>query len=226
MLPTEACAVLNDFLYYGLSQNIFERVSTHKVLEGSNSSSLSPSIRLGIVGDGSVGVKEYLDIVNQGQFSALYPDGSLIYIECTFREGRLFEHRYIFLPAPFSEECIVDRPAGVSLEDWFRLCLDEYGADCVRSAGIVRFDCVRQVDAGALDPHPVAHFTFASNNCRVPVQGPIQVRSFLDFVFDNYFRPLRPHWLGFAPQLRLRSDERTIKAEELLLHHLGWDLVD
>ena len=76
------------------------------------------------------------------------------------------------------------------------------------------------------DPHPVTHLIFASNDCRIPVQGPVQITSFLDFVFDNYFRPIRPHWLDFAPQLRLRSDETTIKAAELLVHHLGWDLMD
>jgi hypothetical protein len=137
MLPVEACGVLNDFLYFGLSQNIFERVSTHHVVDGQTSSSLIPSVRLGIVGDGTISVQDYFAILDQGRFSALFPDGSLIYIECTFREGRLFEHRYIFLPAPFSEGCIVDRPAGSSLEEWFRLCIDEYGTDCVRSAGIV-----------------------------------------------------------------------------------------
>jgi hypothetical protein len=122
MLPTEACAVLNDFLYYGLSKNIFERVTTDKVNVGQTSSSLVPANRLGIVGDGAVGVEEYLSIIENGRYSVLFPDGSIIYIECTFQEHRLYEHRYIFLPVPFSEECVLERPAGTRLEEWLRVC--------------------------------------------------------------------------------------------------------
>ena len=226
MRPAEACNVLNDFLYSGLSVNIFERVSTHRIIAGNGTVAIMPSKRLGIVGDGSVSIQEYLSILREDRISAVYADGSIIYVECIFRGERLFEHRYIFLPTPFSEACILDRPAGSRLEEWLTTCLDEYGVDCIRSVGMIRFDCVRQSLPNPEDPHPITHLTFASNNCRIPVQGPVQIRSFIDFVFDHYYRSIRFHWLDFASQIRLRSDEITIRNEEMFLHHLEWELKD
>jgi hypothetical protein len=224
MKPTEVCYVLNDFLYYGLSQNIFDQVSTHRVSEGAEATSLYPENRLGVVGDGSICVDDYLSIINNRRFSGLFPDGSMFYTECTFLKGRLHEHRYLFIPSPFSTDVTLERPTGASLADWYETCISEYGVHCIRSTGMIRFDCARGVPEDVDDPHPVSHLTFASSACRIPVQGPFQVSSFLDFVFDNYFRPIRAHWLKFAPQMRLVSDERTITAPELLLHHFSWEL--
>ena len=49
------------------------------------------------------------------------------------------------------------------------------------------------------------------------------VSSFLNLVFDNFYRPQRPVWAQFKTYLNLDQSEVTIRQSEGLLHHINWE---
>ncbi len=223
MNPTAIVGILDRFLVEGLSTGVFLAVQTHRVELNKTISKVRPQNRLGMITNGGITPSEYIAILDQDTYSAVFEDGSVIYLECSFERQTLIDHRYLYIPCPFSSKLVLDRPSHFSLADWLRDSFELEGADAFSSRGALRFDCVRGLGEDTQDPHPVSHLTFASGDCRLPLRGPLQVSAFLNLVFDNFFRLYRPLWLQFAPYMNLDETEVTIRPDEAGLHHLNWD---
>ena len=222
MNPKSILDLFNRFLLTGLEKEIFFAVETHKLEEVSSRLSMTPRKRLGMISNGGISIAEYLDVLEKNSYSAVFDDGSILYVECVFEANRLLDHRYFYIPCPFSEETVRSKPDHFALVDWLRDSAELEGQDVFRSRGTFRFDCVRNAPA-SVDPHPVSHLTFASGDCRMPLRGPFQISAFLNFIFDNFFRDYRPIWLSFAPYMKLDESEVTITEPETVQHHLNWD---
>lgn len=214
--------IVNDFLFFGKQKGIFEAVEVHKLRERNDVYSLGPQYDVGMIENGGIGVDEYLTVLEGSRYSAVFDNGDIISIQCRFQGGKLLDHRYMFLPCPFSEETLISKPKHAALADWLRGSADLEPREAFRSRGSFRFDCDRSPPENG-DPHPISHLTFSSGGCRIPLRGPLQVSAFLNFIFDNFFRDYRPVWLSFAPHLKLKEDEVTITQEEAWLHHFNWE---
>ena len=224
MDPKSVGDILDRFLIEGLDKRIFLAIQPHILKFEGRQVKLSPAVRIGMVTKGGITISEYVDLLDNNQYSAVFGDGSIFYVECIFSGRKLNRHRYLFIPCPFVEKTIASKPRQMSLADWLRESVDRNGKDVFSSKGTFRFDFVRESLHGVGEPHPVSHLTFASDTCRMPVRGPLQISSFIKFLFENFFRSDRKIWLEFAENMRLYEGEVTITNEETYLHHLNWEL--
>ena len=223
MRPSTIVDHLNRFLVKGLATEIFLAVQTHKVNESGRTSKILPQNRIGMITNGGIAPSEYIAVLDRNTYSAVFQDGSIIYMECSFEGRTLIDHRYLFIPCPFDDSIVSQRPNHILLADWLRDSFELGGQDAFSSRGAFRFDCARNVSAEARDPPPVSHLTFGSGDCRLPLRGPMPVSSFLNLVFDNFYRPQRPVWAQFKTYLNLDQSEVTIRQSEGLLHHINWE---
>lgn len=214
----------NRFLFEGLAKNIFIATEYHALRQEGGRVELSPACRMKMIGKGGIKVSEYIDLLATRQYSAVFNDGSIFYVECIYNDRVISNHRYFFIPCPFVKITIESVPHDFGLVEWLRDSIDLEGVDVFSSKGIFRFDFARQRLNGAIEPHPLSHLTFASDQCRVPVRGPLQISSFLKFLFDNFFRDDRKFWLEFADGMSLGGEDETITSEETYLHHLSWEI--
>ncbi|OEO33044.1 hypothetical protein VW23_008520 [Devosia insulae DS-56] len=222
MTPGQFCSVLNRFLTDGLVDGVFYAVQTHQVIEHGSMMNIRPVQGMGMIADGGISVDEYLELLERGIYSAVFPDGSIFYVELTFDGRRIHSHRYFYIPCPFAPSVGAGMPVHFELAEWLRGSAELEGLSVLRSVGTYRFDCVR-LAGETVDPHPVSHLTFGSADCRIPVKGPLSVSSFLHFIFDNFARPTQRFWLNYAPYLVSGGDEVTISGVEMQRHHLMWD---
>lgn len=218
-----ALDVLNRFLIYGFEKGIFQAIQVHILKEYRAGVVFSPPTGMGMIENGGISPDEYLCILEEGRYSAVFDDGAIIYLECKFEGERLVDHRYFFIPCPFATETITSKPDHFALADWLKDSLELEPRNCVRSKGVFRFDCVRAPTQGA-EPHPISHLTFAAGGCRIPIRGPLQISSYFNFIFDNFYRDYRPLWLSFSSYLKFDESETTITGDEQMLHHLHWEL--
>lgn len=223
MKPKQLCNVLNRFLVDGLTEDIFDAIQHHQLEKRGEKLALCPVNPIGMLSSGGVSLSEYVAILDNGTYSAVFLDGSIISIETTFDKGVLESHRYLFIPGPFDQNMLLSRPMHIPLADWVRDSIELEGVEIFRSVGTFRFDCVRLSGPTPVDPHPISHMTFGSNNCRVPVKGPLSVAYFLHFIFDNFYRPYRRFWLNYSSYLTSGETEMTITGPERLQHHVYWD---
>ncbi len=175
-----------------------------------------------MIENGGISPDEYLSLLDTGRYSAVFDDGSIVYLECIFHEEALVDHRYFFIPCPFDLATVSSKPDHFAMADWLRDSLELEPRTCVRSKGVFRFDCVREAPE-SVEPHPISHLTFASGDCRIPVRGPLQISSFFNFTFDNFFRDYRPFWWSFSSYLKLDESEITITADEQAAQHINWE---
>ncbi len=223
MKPTQICEVLNRFLLDGFASDIFQAYQTHKIDVHGDRIKLVPVEDLGMISSGGISVGEYIDILDRGAYSAVFMDGSIIYIQATFNGHSIDSHRYFFIPCPFYEKATMSKPSHFTLADWLRDSVELEGVEAFRSVGTYRFDCVRELPKDTSVPHPISHMTFGSADCRIPVKGPLSISYFMHFIFDNFFRPQRPFWLGYSSYLNSGDTEITITNLEIQQHHLNWE---
>lgn len=214
--------ILNNFLFFGYGKGIFEAVEPHRITDRDGVIQLSSQFEVGMIENGGVRIDEYLRLLEENRYSAVFDNGDIIGIQCRFEEGGILGHRYIYLPCPFSDKTVTSKPKKASLSEWLRDRAELEPRETFRSRGSFRFDCDRDPPKRG-DPHPISHFTFSSGHCRMPVRGPLQISAFLNFVFDNFYRDYRPVWLSFSSHLKLKEDEITITQEEANLHHFNWE---
>jgi len=219
MKPIPLTKKLNEFLSEGLANDVFEAVNFHTLRDLGSVQKLGPDIDFPMMASGGVSAEEYVKVLEDNNYSAVFKDGSIIVIQVSFEGVRLHSHRYIYLPCPIDQQYISIRSPDIPLADWVRGVVDIEGTESVKSAGYIRFDCVRDLPPTD-EPHPVSHMTFASGDCRVPVYRPLSISEFLNFVFDNFYRQSRNLWLDFAPHLNCDGTEETITIAEQGLHHI------
>lgn len=222
MKPASITDVFNRFLLYGYEKGIFEAFQIHSIRSSATGWVFSPAIKFGMIEGDGISPDEYIRLLEGSRYSAVFDDGSILYLECIFHEDALIDHRYFFIPCPFDQRTISSKPRHLAMADWLRDSLELEPRDCVRSKGVFRFDCVRNPPKST-DPHPISHLTVASRDCRIPVRGPLQISTFLNFTFDNFFREYRPVWWSFSSYLKLDESESTITQAEMSAHHLDWE---
>lgn len=223
MKPTQLCEVLNRFLIEGYAEDIFQAIQQHHVETIGGKTKLSPIHKIGMLSSGGISAREYAELLERGAYSAVFMDGSILSIESTFDGNQLESHRYFFIPSPFDQNVVLSRPGHHALADWVKDSIELEGVEVFRSVGTFRFDCVRLTGADRADPHPVSHMTFGSNDCRLPVKGPLTIADFLHFIFDNFHRPYRRFWLNYSSYLSSGETEITITSLERLQHHVYWE---
>lgn len=219
MKPRPLTEKFNEFLTEGLAKNLFEAISIHKLQDFGNIQSLSPMSDIPMISSNGITALEYLKLLDENCYSAVFSDGSIVIVQTKFIDSKLDSHRYIYVPCPIDQEHISIRPADIPLADWIREVIDAEGLSSFKSTGYVRFDCVRGL-VNTKDPHPVSHMTFSSGDCRVPVHSPLSISAFFNFLFDNFYRTNREFWLNYSSFLDCDGTEDTITSQEQMLHHI------
>lgn len=218
------CNKLNEFLEVGLEAGVFLAIQHHTVTDGGVSRSLAPTSRLGMVRENGITAHDYLSILNDSTFSAIFSDCAVLSLECRFSpDERMQAHRYHYIPCPIRPELMADRSEPIAIADWVENVIETHQVNAVMSVGTYRFDfSVDMADDDELNPHPLSHLTFASQGCRIPLRAPLSPSSFLRFTFENFYRRHEKHWYDFAPHLRCLGDEPSIRVDELERHHISW----
>lgn len=154
--------------------------------------------------------------LEDGQYSALLYDGSLLQITYEFAGTVLVAHRLAWVPCPFAIDPELLEIAPVL--DVF----DMYAAGATSDVLLrtaVRFD----FDLERASPgHPASHMTINASDCRIACAAPLRLGHFIDFVFGNFYRPL---WL-LHPYLTTISKKawgsHTATADEVERMHMSW----
>ena len=213
---------MNDFVVDGYGAGAFLAFQTH-LLEGPEERQIfGPATVPTMISPGGVALREFISILDEGAYSAVFHDGAVVIVQCRFIGDVLSSHRYSYIPCPVDQNLLDARPDEITLADWLRDMATDPVNDAFRSRGTYRFDFVPNPPANAADPHPISHLTFGSPDCRVPVRAPLSPACFFDILFRNFYRPFLPLWEPVAPHLRCRGTDETITAAELSVHHLSW----
>ena len=126
-------------------------------------------------------VTTYRTWLENGAYSALLFDGSLLQITYDFAGPQLIAHRLAWVPCPF----IIDLQR-LQEESPIEV-LDLYTAgkpvDVVLRTSI-RFDYDTE---GAGPGHPAAHMSIDSAECRIACAAALRLGYFVDFVFRNFY---------------------------------------
>src|SRR5690606_19400109 len=141
-------------------------------------------------------------------------DSALVSIQCQFEGNNIRAHRYLYIPCPIGEALIEGRPSGISLADWLRNSDPKELKKSFHSSGSLRFDYTASVVQGAKYPLPICRFTVGSSTCRIPVKAPLSPSSFLEFLFENFYRPYQQKWRTFAPHLICGGLDNTLSDAE------------
>ena len=128
-------------------------------------------------------IDEYFAWLKNNQFSAILFDGSMLQISFDLRWGNLIAHRLVYYPCPIElndEELMLLREFPV-IE-----VIDDYTdtRDRFRTKSPIRFDFDEKAGTST---HPTSHMTMLTNDCRLPVYGPLSLGHFVTFVFRNFY---------------------------------------
>lgn len=223
MNPRDLCTKLNELLADGLSEGVFVAIQPHLLIGSQSGESLAPSQPIGMIGTGASGVTfaDYIQLLENARYSIVLADYSLVTIECFFETRRLVKHRYGYIPCPVVPVLAQGRPEDTAVADWLKEVVAAWGLDALLSLGTYRFDYAPKQKAQG---HPASHFTFASADCRIPVRAPMGISDFLNFIFDNFFRQHLSFWRKFSPFLTCAGVEDTIEVDEMVRHHISWEI--
>lgn len=222
MRPIDICAQINSFLAQGMADQFVEAFEHHKIEEINGRTFLGPTSKQQMISPGGVSFDEYISLLDQNSYSAVFSDSALISMQCYFEGNEIKAHRYLYIPCPLGAALLRDRPSEISLADWIRYADPEDLKKSFHSSGCLRFDYTVDIPAEPEDPHPISHLTFGSSTCRIPVRAPLSPSGFLEFLFENYYRIYQKRWRKFAPHLNCRGLSDTLSATESAKHHLTW----
>ena len=68
-----------------------------------------------MITNGGIAPSEYIAVLDRNTYSAVFQDGSIIYMECSFEGRTLIDHRYLFIPCPFDDSIVSQRPNHILL---------------------------------------------------------------------------------------------------------------
>lgn len=130
----------------------------------------------------SFSLKEYVDLVQQRQYSFLLADGSIFQLCWTFSREQLIKHRLLYVPAPLVFD--QDDVAELGLLDTLDMIFPVSQQAHLLMVTPVRFDFD---SAAASGNHPASHLTIIKHCCRVPVFGPLSLGHFCRFIFRSFY---------------------------------------
>lgn len=127
-------------------------------------------------------INTYLHMLNNGSYTCLLFDGSIIRIAYTFSGERLESYNFLWWPSPFP---IVNENEEYSPSELFSLYLDDdnwhYNIE-MRSP--IRFDYDYSIDT---ELHPCSHIHTQDSECRIKVSHPVCFNRFFKFIFSNFY---------------------------------------
>lgn len=122
---------------------------------------------------------EYLIYLRNRCFFVIFKDGSLLQISYKFRRSKLIGHRLCFFPCPIKFD--FNDLEEFSLDEIVELSASPFS---LRLVSPIRFDFDPEQEQ---DDHPSSHLHFSCRSCRVPVQLPLSIGHFLNFVLRNFY---------------------------------------
>ena len=128
-------------------------------------------------------IDEYVAWLESGEYSAILFDGSMLQISFEFQWKDLIAHRLAYYPCPIE---LTDEEQGLLLELPVLEVIEAYAdaRDRFRTKSPIRFDFDAEAGTSA---HPASHMTMLTNDCRLPVYGPLSLGHFVTFVFRNFY---------------------------------------
>ena len=126
-------------------------------------------------------LEHYVDCFNEGKYSAIVFDGSLLYIKYkTDKSGKIISHRFGYFPSIV--QLHIAEGEGPS-----ELPSPAIYPRTPRRA-FLRFEFEPD---DATDEHPASHLHFDVAHCRIPVSSRLGVREFIHFVVDAFYPDFR-----------------------------------
>lgn len=192
MTPNQLCNSINTLLYKLLQNELVLDIKTHSVQAQPNNYRLitwdspppDPEDSVDeFPQDQYATIKEFLFFLNNGQFSIVLLDGSLMQIEYKFHRDEIRWHRLCYYPCPVHSESIStaeDVPLGDVIND---MNLDDL-KESLRLRSPLRFDFDPE---NASNQHPSSHLTINMSSCRVPLRAYMDTRRFIEFVLKNFY---------------------------------------
>ena len=161
-------------------------------------------------------IKEYLYFLSNRQYSVVLNDGAIIQISYRLKRNKVVWHRLSYHPCPFHFD--PDDLADQTLADFIANLDHQSLKDRLRTKSAIRFDFDPEE---ARSGHAASHVTLNAACCRVPVRASLDLRSFIEFVFLNFYPEL---WNSVAAIHALPSDytSNTISSMEQRHLHLHW----
>jgi len=221
MNPISAVSVLNNFLYEGYAQGVFRHVNTHFATErGGRLVNVAPVIEVGMIDTQNLNFDEYIRIISEERYSAIFSDYSLISLEWEVKGSDINRHRYMYIPCPVRSDAMLERPPEIEIADFFSQLDRAVLSGSLVSQGYLRFDYTKDPVKKEIK-HPIAHMTMISSDCRVAMRSPLSAADFLNFIFDNFYPQYSSLWLDYQPHLRVLCED-TIRPEEMGRMHMYW----
>lgn len=130
---------------------------------------------------------QYEFIINNGSWSCILFDGSIIRSTFTFKNNKLVGHSHLWWPSPYNcQKELMDEE--LELSDVYSLLqIDESWYKKINMRSPVRID---------YDPsqntilHPAVHMHTQHNECRMFINKPICFNRFLRYIFENFYPQL------------------------------------
>lgn len=162
-------------------------------------------------------IDQYLTWLNDGAYTAILFDGSLLQLTYELRGGRVSGHRLAYVPCPYDVDLTL-LEEGEPLADVVAL----YRTTDAVLRSPMRFDYdPRAADIG----HPAVHMTMNSSGCRIACVAPLHVLRFVDFVFRQFYPDL---WLAhrpfFAEASRKHVGDAALSDDDQQTMHLMWNI--
>lgn len=160
-------------------------------------------------------VKTYLKWLNDGQYSIMLKDGSLIQISYDLERNIPIGHRLAYIPCPYTLNWELFDPS-IALADFVRIHATSDSDVLLRAA--IRFD----YDPSLTPGHPESHLTLNNSNCRIACASPLRVGRFFHFVFQNFYPEIYNSHEYLRDMPRDGWFTHTITNEHRQLMHLYW----
>ncbi len=161
-------------------------------------------------------IRTYSRWVTSNEYTALLPDGSLLQLHYTLREGVIQKHRLAFVPCPYRiPEDLLQTDGIIDILDLFADTPHEE----ITAQTIVRVD---YDPAAASDGHPAAHITLNVASCRIACEAPMTPEDFVGFIFRSFYVDLWRDNRSFFDGFKRSSMPGTLQDSERLSPHLAW----
>ncbi|MFW1922375.1 DUF2290 domain-containing protein [Acinetobacter geminorum] len=145
-------------------------------------------------------LSEYLTLLKHSQYTMVLYDGSILQISYKMKKNEIIGHRLCWYPSPLNLENVQDIEEIIfkvheSLSTNSSL-LEEYLTNPDPQTQImlnsfyhrspIRFDYDNMPD-DRKDKHPDVHLHISVEECRIPVKGPLCLRTFMAFIVENFY---------------------------------------
>lgn len=208
---------LNNFATFLLEEDVAITVTPNEVADDRVTWIRRPGADAFLAERAHHSIANYRAWVENGEFSIMLYDGSLLQLSYEFDGDHVTSHRLAYVPCPYKDPDNLLRD-GESLNDFF----DYYDTDVksvVQLLTTLRFD---YDPVNAAPGHPAAHFTLNSAETRIACAGPLAPDRFIRFIFSNFY-PSIPQAVSYFSSLP-KSGQFThvINQDDRSELHLSW----